>query len=157
MVQPSSEKAGAVETELPLLMVQVLKAMIEEITGGPHHHDHQGMTPMHSIAVRYLDARDDVTTVELAEFLRVTKQSASEIVAVLEREGVVRRRPHPEDGRARIVELTAAGRSGLGTSRDRWNEIVRGWEAVAGADDVAVVRRALERYLDAHPPATRSG
>jgi DNA-binding MarR family transcriptional regulator len=47
---------------------------------------------------------------ELATELYLDKSTASRVVATLERKGYVRRTPHPEDGRAIVLEVTAAGR-----------------------------------------------
>ena len=147
----TSGGAAPVDEELPLLMVRALKAMIAEVAAQDAAPHPSGLTAMHGIAVRYIAERVDVTTVELAAHLRVTKQSASEIVGALEREGYVERRPHPLDGRARVVELTDSGRAGLATSRARWRVLVADLEALVGPDDVATVRRVLEAFLDAHP------
>ncbi len=135
------------DAELPLLMVRAVKAMVAEITlrtGGPNP---AGLTTMHGIAARYLAEHDDVTTVQLAAHLHVTKQSASEIVGLLEAEGFVERHPHPDDGRARVVQLTGAGVAGLARSREVWGELVARWASLIGPGDLAVVRRALEAYL----------
>jgi DNA-binding MarR family transcriptional regulator len=46
----------------------------------------------------------------LADGLRVSHSRAVRVVDRLEEHGLVRRRPSPDDGRAVLVELTAAGR-----------------------------------------------
>jgi DNA-binding MarR family transcriptional regulator len=142
--------------ELPHLMIRALKAMVADVAARrdePEPPAH-GLTAVHGIAARYIEAHDDVTVVELAAHLRVTKQSASEIVAALEREGGVVRRPHPADGRARVIELTDVGREGLAESRQRWGALIDDWRAVVEPGDLDVVARALEAYLDANPPLT---
>lgn len=47
---------------------------------------------------------------DLALALGITQASLSDSVAALERKGWVRRRPDPNDGRARQIAVTAAGR-----------------------------------------------
>jgi DNA-binding MarR family transcriptional regulator len=134
--------------ELPMLVLRAAKAMAEEVRAGlPEGSNPTGLTPVHGFATRFIAAHEAVTTVELAHYLGMTKQSASEIVCALEREGYVIRRPHPNDGRARTIELTANGREALAASQERWARLEQGWEKVAGADDLRTVRRALERYL----------
>jgi len=107
------------------------------------------MTVVHGLAARYLVGRDDVTTVELARHLRITKQSASEVVAVLEQTGIVRRAPHPRDGRARVLLLTDDGTARLADGRRRWKQLEHEWAALVGRDRLDVVRDALETYLAA--------
>src|SRR6478672_470245 len=124
--------------ELPLLMLRTLKAMVEHIGTDPATAASK-FTPVHGLVSRYLDGHDDVTIVELAEHLHVTKQSASELVGALESAGYVRRRANPTDGRSRLVELTPDGRKGLARSRERWNRIESEWAAAAGDDALATV------------------
>lgn len=45
----------------------------------------------------------------LTEYLRVSRQSLDGVLKRLERDGHVRRTPHPDDGRARLVCLTDGG------------------------------------------------
>jgi DNA-binding MarR family transcriptional regulator len=130
-----------------MLMLRALKAMIAEVTAAAEAPAPAGATLIHGIASRFIDEHDDVTAVQLAAHLHVTKQSASEIVGLLEREGFVQRHPHPKDGRARVLELTDAGREGLAASRRRWDAVVARWGELAGPDDLTVVRQALEAYL----------
>jgi MarR family 2-MHQ and catechol resistance regulon transcriptional repressor len=47
---------------------------------------------------------------DLAAELYLDKSTASRVVATLERKGYVTRAPHPEDGRAIVLSVTAAGR-----------------------------------------------
>jgi DNA-binding MarR family transcriptional regulator len=47
---------------------------------------------------------------DLARELYLDKSTASRVVSALERKGYVRRSAHPDDGRAVILDLTAAGR-----------------------------------------------
>jgi DNA-binding MarR family transcriptional regulator len=49
---------------------------------------------------------DDLRMSELARRARLSKQTMTTMVRLLEREGLVRRRPDPTDGRALLVELT---------------------------------------------------
>jgi DNA-binding MarR family transcriptional regulator len=49
----------------------------------------------------------------MGERLQVHPTSVTSIVRRLEAAGLVVRRPHPEDGRAVLAEITAAGRSSV--------------------------------------------
>jgi DNA-binding MarR family transcriptional regulator len=48
---------------------------------------------------------------ELAERAHLSKQTMTELVRRLERDGLVERRPDPDDGRASLIFLSARGRS----------------------------------------------
>ena len=136
----------ASDDELPLLMLRTLKAMMERLNEDEEAATSK-FTPVHGLVTRYLDGHDDVTILELADHLHVTKQSASELVGALEGAGYVHRRPNPADRRSRFLELTAKGRDGLARSRERWHRIESEWLAVAGADALTTVRAATASYL----------
>jgi DNA-binding MarR family transcriptional regulator len=55
-------------------------------------------------------ARQPLSMSELAEAMDTEKPNATTTVAELESLGLVERRPHPTDGRAKLVEATPAGR-----------------------------------------------
>jgi DNA-binding MarR family transcriptional regulator len=92
-------------------------------------------------AMRRLERRA-LTQRDLAELLHVDAPAASVIVADLVERGLATRRPHPDDGRAKIVEITEAGRA--------WMDEVRSLPvAVPAAVDVlsTTERRELARLL----------
>src|ERR1700729_3651293 len=60
-------------------------------------------------ALARLDRSGAMTTADLARSEFVKPQSMGTTLADLEQEGLVRRRPHPTDGRQVLFELTAAG------------------------------------------------
>jgi DNA-binding MarR family transcriptional regulator len=133
--------------ELVVLLVRTVKALIDRLGADDADEKHSAMTPVHGLAARYLLGRHDVTTVELARYLGITKQSTSEVVGALERNGIVRRAPHPSDGRARVLLLTDEGKSKLDAGRRRWDEVECEWAELVGREKLDVVRDALERYL----------
>ncbi|MGW0432844.1 MarR family winged helix-turn-helix transcriptional regulator [Micromonospora sp. NPDC003197] len=63
------------------------------------------LRPVHGLAFQALRG-PGITSTELADRLGVTKQAAGQIVDDLEKRGYVRREPHPDGGRRRLVVLT---------------------------------------------------
>ena len=55
--------------------------------------------------------QDGLRMSELAARARLSKQTMTTMVRLLERDGLVERRPDPGDGRATLVELTAKARA----------------------------------------------
>jgi DNA-binding MarR family transcriptional regulator len=144
------------DDELVILVVRTAKALVDRLRGERPEGASSPMTVVHGLAARYLVGRDDVTTVELARYLGITKQSTSEVVNALERTGTVRRAPHPSDGRARVLLLTEEGRAKLDDGRVRWQELEHEWADLVGRDQLDVVRAALESYLAADMEARAS-
>lgn len=82
---------------------------------------------------------------ELAVAERVRPQSMAQTVAELEAEGLVERRPDPEDGRRALVKLTKQGRATLEAdrrARDGWLAQAIEHDLSAGEQDV--LRDAVE-------------
>ena len=89
----------------------------------------------------------------LAQAERLQPQSLSRLIAQLEREGLIERRPGQEDRRTLILEITAAGRRALShdiTARRVWLEgamrkvLVPGERAMLAHAAVAMLRLADE-------------
>jgi DNA-binding MarR family transcriptional regulator len=71
--------------------------------------DALGMSFGRSRALRRL-ARKPMSMGELAAVLGIDPPNATTLVADMESQGLVRRKPHPTDGRAKLVEPTRKGR-----------------------------------------------
>ena len=80
----------------------------------------------------------------LAERARIAKQTATALVDRLAAAGYVRRLPDPEDGRARLVRLTARGREIVPVARAEEVRIDAEWQAHLGPETMARLRSALE-------------
>jgi DNA-binding MarR family transcriptional regulator len=79
---------------------------------------------------------------ELADALGIDPPNATAVVSELESMGLVRRRPHPTDGRAKLVEATRKGKA-LARKAD---EILATPPPELGAldpEDLATLRRIL--------------
>lgn len=71
-----------------------------------------GLRPVQVEALLYLDRcnRYSDTPQAVAEYLGSTKGTVSQTLKILEREGLLRKEPDPEDGRVIRLRLTASGR-----------------------------------------------
>jgi DNA-binding MarR family transcriptional regulator len=78
-----------------------------------------GLSPARLSALSVAVFRGPLTLGALAAAEGVRSATMSGIVNGLERDGLVRRRPHEHDGRAVMVEPTAAGRQLLDEARAR--------------------------------------
>lgn len=152
-----SRTAGAAEDELVILVIRTAKALVDRLRAERPDATSSPMTVVHGLAARYLLGRDDVTTVELARYLGITKQSTSEVVRALEETGNVRRAPHPSDRRARVLLLTDEGKAKLEGGRRRWQGVEAEWAELVGRDRLDVVRAALVAFLAADLAAHDDG
>lgn len=105
-----------------------------------------------SALARIVATEGPSSTSALAGAERVRPQSMAETVAVLERQGLVRREPDPTDGRRQLIFLTEEGRAygqGARTSRREW--LARALAQHLTESELGVVSEALtllERVVD---------
>ena len=62
-------------------------------------------------SLAWLDVEGPVTQKSLAEHAATDPMMTSQVLRTLERRGLVERAPHPSDGRARALAVTAEGRA----------------------------------------------
>jgi DNA-binding MarR family transcriptional regulator len=89
-------------------------------------------------------ARRPMSMRELADALGVEPPNATVIVDDLESMGLVRRRPHPTDRRAKLVEATRKGKA-MARRADTILATPPPGLSALGADDLEALRRILER------------
>ena len=84
---------------------------------------------------------------ELARIAEIEQASMAQILARMERDGLIQRERDPDDGRSTLVSLTATARAQLPSARQALRRASR--EAVAGFDDadVQTLTRLLERVI----------
>jgi len=91
-----------------------------------------------------LDRDGSASVSELAAAERMRQQSMAQTVRDLEADGLVSRRPDPDDGRRAFVELTAAGRELLHATRARRESwLAEALERELDPGERAVLRDAL--------------
>ncbi|HET9144454.1 MarR family winged helix-turn-helix transcriptional regulator [Actinophytocola sp.] len=92
--------------------------------------------------LRCLGARP-MTVSELATRLNMSKQGAGQIADDMERRGYVERRPDPQDGRARLLHLSARGEAALAAARRFHQRYERRLVREHGRDAVEALRAVL--------------
>ena len=103
--------------------------------------DAVGMSFGRARALRRL-ARRPMSMRELAGALEIDPPNATVLVADLESKGLVRRRPHPTDGRAKVVEPTRKGKA-LARRADAILATPPPALGALGPDDLETLRRIL--------------
>jgi DNA-binding MarR family transcriptional regulator len=88
-------------------------------------------------------ARRPMSMREFASALDIDPPNATVVVDDLEASGLVRRRPHPTDRRAKLVEATRKGKA-MGRKADAILSTPPPGLSALGADDLEALRRILE-------------
>ena len=99
---------------------------------------------------------------EIAVSAQLSKQAVNDVLGQLERAGYLKRKPHPDDGRARIVRLTARGKRLDAAIWEAGRAVERTWKQRIGDPDWSVFRSVLDRIaegasLDGPPDGTGGG
>jgi DNA-binding MarR family transcriptional regulator len=105
--------------------------------------DALGMSFGRARTVRRL-ARRPMSMRELADALDIDPPNATVVVDDLEAAGLVRRRPHPTDRRAKLVEATRKGKA-LARRADAILATPPAALSTLGAEDLDALRRILEQ------------
>ena len=100
--------------------------------------------------------QDGLRMTELAERSRLTKQTMTTMVRLLERDGLVSRYADPPDGRASLVSLTARGRRLEPVAARILSELEQLSSECLGPAAAGELKDALRRLMELAGPAPSS-
>jgi DNA-binding MarR family transcriptional regulator len=83
----------------------------------------------------------------LAERLDIERTAMGKIAGFLERDGLVKIKPSPSDGRSRIIELTEDGRRLHEKAVPLWQEAQRQFEQLNGTEKTAALRQGVTQMV----------
>ena len=104
--------------------------------------------------IAHLD-RQGTRQVDLAKRAKITRQAVQQLIDELERDGIVRRRPDPDDRRAKIIVFAAKGNAVLHKANEVKRAIERAYVADLGVVAAAALRQTLRRLRRGRDRAER--
>ncbi|MGW4234286.1 MarR family winged helix-turn-helix transcriptional regulator [Streptomyces sp. NPDC004980] len=134
--------------ELPVLLFAGFRSIIDDLHRDLAAHGFPEMRPAYGYALQAV-GREGASASEIGRRLGVSKQAAGKTVEKLEGFGYVERVDDPEDGRRKLVRLTARGVEVLARSAEGFERLHAEWVRALGAERV----RALEADLRTMAPA----
>lgn len=146
-------------TDLPFLVVAMglgFQALLKRLRAGTRHGEEMAVG-MGSIFFALCE-EDDCIMKDLAIRLRMPKGTLSGLVARMEKMGLIKRTPCPDDGRALRVSLTRKARDMEAGLRDRHARALQVLQAGLSGAEVDEFKRLLRRVLEnlradeKHPP-----
>jgi DNA-binding MarR family transcriptional regulator len=126
------------------------RALVDGISAGVRARGFDDLRPAHGFTFARL-APGGATITQLAEHLDVTRQAAAQLVDELTAKGYVERRPHPDDGRARLIMLTEKGWACTRAADAAMADTVRPWAAALGERRMLALRDDLIRIAPHGP------
>ena len=139
------------EAPLARLLLEAHRSLGGELLEGLSERGYPDVRPGHAALFMNMDRRTGTRLTELARRARMTKQGMMLLVDDLESRGYVRRVPDPEDGRAKLVRLTARGRNYVGEARRVMAAVESRARRQLGFRRYHAFRTALEELLGEEP------
>jgi DNA-binding MarR family transcriptional regulator len=137
---------SAPDYNLTFLLALGFRTVIDDL----HKHlaalGYDDVRPAHGFAFQRL-APNGATGNEVAEFLDITKQAASEMVDYLEQHGYVTRQPHPTDRRGKIITLTARGWGCIRETEAILSHLEAQWATIIGIQHMEELRADLRKLV----------
>lgn len=134
-----------------LLMLISARYAEERIFGTVVEAGYDDLTPAQGRLMMHTEP-DGIRLTELAARAQVTKQTAGALVDQLVRSGYVERRPDPQDGRARLVCLSARSLEVIEVARRAEKELYDDWVAHLGPQRMAALEEALTALREITDP-----
>jgi DNA-binding MarR family transcriptional regulator len=131
-------------------LLAAARSLVDGVDAGVRARGFTDVRPAHGFAFTRL-AAGEATITELAAHLGVTRQAAAQLVDELEAHGYVERRPHPSDGRARLVVLTSKGWACTRAADSAIADTIRPWAAAIGERRLLGLRDDLARIAPRGP------
>jgi DNA-binding MarR family transcriptional regulator len=129
--------------DLVHLLRDAFRAVEGQLVEALHDAGFPDFRPGHLVVVRALDP-EGMRMSRLARDAGVSRQAVAQVVADLERLGVLEQRPDPADGRAKIVRYTARGRRGYNAAMAAFAAIERRYEERLGSEAMSALRAGLD-------------
>lgn len=113
---------------------------------------YEELRPAHAAVFLHVDRRSGTRLTDLAAKARITKQGMMLAVDDLESRGYVRRVEDPRDARAKMVRLTARGRSAAAECRRAVQAVELRARRQLGDRSYEALRDALDELVSGEPP-----
>jgi DNA-binding MarR family transcriptional regulator len=137
------------DPDLARLLLDAHRTLTAELSAELEERGWPDLRPSQAALMLNVDRRFGTRLTELARRAGVTKQATMIVVDELEARGLVRRTPDPEDGRAKVVRLTARGRTCAAESRRALAAVQARVRRELGGRRHDALRETLEMLLGA--------
>lgn len=146
--EPKAPAAALGRDDLGFLLAKAAQRWNELLAARFAEAGYPDVRPSYGSVLLPLFEEDGLRMGELARRARLSKQTITTMVRLVERDGLVERRPDPDDGRAQLVFLTARARRFEPVAATVLEELDRRVHRRLGAHRVEALKDALGDVLD---------
>ncbi len=107
----------------------------------------QGLRPGHYAVLQVIAAHPGISQTELSRAVGRDKTTLTPTLHDMERGGLIKRDPHPEDRRSRMLSLTPQGEEKLAALVKCANEHDQRIDKILGARDRQILLRTLKKLI----------
>ena len=155
MTQASSEDDGMMlrtleegrRVNLRQLLLRASRIVNRHVVAGLNARGYADLRSTHTTLLSNIDLAGSSVTIA-AERAGITKQAMGRLAAELEGAGYIRVQRDPKDARARILQLTKAGRRLMLDSLEIMAELERRYARSVGRDELDAVLRGLAAFVE---------
>ena len=153
MARPSAAKASAADTvvsrdDVGFLLAKAMQRWNELLANRFAAAGYADIRPSYGSVLLPLYEDDGLRMGELARRARLSKQTMTDMIRRLERDGLVERRSDPNDARASLIFLTARSRRFEPVAAKTLRELDRLVRSRLSADSVKELKSALRRVME---------
>lgn len=134
--------------DLGFLLAKATQRWNEHLKGHFRDAGWEAVRPSYGSILVPLFEEDGLRMGELARRSRLSKQTMTTMVRLLERDGFVRREPDPEDRRASHIVLTAKARRFEPVAQRTLDELAALAQERLGEQRLAAVKQALKEWIE---------
>ena len=136
------------------LLLEAHRVLSTDLVSLLEERGHADVRAGHAAVFLHIDRRSGTRLTELARRARMTKQGMMLVVDDLESRGYVRRAPDRDDGRAKVVRLTARGRTAAAECRRAVQALEARTRRTLGDRRYEALREALGSIIESEAEAS---
>jgi DNA-binding MarR family transcriptional regulator len=136
------------DAELTVLLGLAFQLVLAEFVRRTDDAGYRDLRPVHGMAFQVIGSAGTTAT-ELGDRLGVSKQAAGQLLDELESRGYLRREPHPDGGRRKLIVLTTKAHQHLETAGGILHELEGELAAKLGGLKLADLRVELAAVIRA--------
>jgi DNA-binding MarR family transcriptional regulator len=159
--EKKSEPAGqtgvspSVELNTGTLLLQVYQGFERDLVAALKDGGHPDFRPKYGAVLANIDA-DGTRLSTLADRAAMRWPSMVELIDELESKGYVKRKPDPDDRRAKLVVATQKGMDTISTAAEAIDNLERRFQELLGEKQYQAMRRALGELRASFSPSSAS-
>jgi DNA-binding MarR family transcriptional regulator len=150
--EDSAVKLGTIEAgrrrNMRQLLLRASRIVNRHVVEGLHARGYPDLRSTHTTLLSNIDLAGSTVTVA-ADRAGITKQAMGRLATELEGAGYIRVRADPKDARARVLQLTRAGKRLMLDSLEVMTELEHRYAGSIGQDRLAVVLGGLADFVEA--------